>query len=1097
MAYKVSNRYKEIIYSGNSNNELKVLFNNVEYQDIDSICESLNVKSKLIAGTDKRFSLDNFIAKEATLVLHEIDTNKIQNPVNISIGTLVDGTYEYVPIGVFNIQDKPTTDHKKTTIKLRDNAVLFDFNYNGKPLIDLNGGKATKMQVLQDICNQANVELGITTFNGANDLIGIYDNTIKARTYISYLAEQAGGIATIDRSGKLIFVYLKDSITHKIPIEIVEKYEDGKPYEISRVVYEDAIRKYEAGDNTKDNLFINSANPYISNQEQIDKILLLNQGITINSFKTGKILGNPAIDCYDYIEITEDGKPYKTLASNEFTYNGAIIQTFETTIGEEARKENVSVNSEPTFKKWAKTEIDNVNSEIKLSTGKIDDNSKSISELNIKTGTISAKLSETTQKTEQLTKDVETNKASFEDFKNNEYIQSITNIQNQIDGAIQFWNGQEIPTINNYPANEWTTENEKINHTADIYTVIKDVNGEMKQGKSYRFDKVKGVWQWIELTDNELSAVQKIAEEANNRSTTNASSIKTLQEKNVEIEANLNGITTRVSSTETKIEKLTNTVDVLAVDLETNNIVIATNNNNIPFTTASYTISYNTKYAGQPINIMPTTKNSYTGIGVSIKQGQIIFNVANNVSIPKLDNIYKFDFVYQGNTITKTIVISLAKQGIQGQTGAAGKDGTNGSNGKDGTNGTNGKSAYQLWLDAGNVGTEQDYLNSLKGKDGTNGKNGQDGKPGATGPQGPQGEPGKNGTNGTNGKDGAPGKQGPQGNPGKDGSPGAKGDTGPQGPKGNTGPAGKDAAIQSTTPPADTTQLWYDINNNQLKRWNGTNWEIINDFSDEIDDLNNRFEDYYTKTTINELIQNSETGLTNKFTESGGNNIFRNTGLWFKENDGSYEYWTGRVKKTSNDNATGYNAMLLQKGELFQEQEVPNGQYSISFWYKKLITQAKSSVLINGKEYLLNSTELTQFYTGEIDNESGKYITFPIDVTANHINIKFKTDIDNSVLVYDIMCNRGVSKQVYTQNQNETTTDTVNISKGITITSTDTDTKFKADADGIRLLDQNDNIKTKFTDKGMETVEAKITNKAEVCGTLTMDVDGQTWFTRM
>ncbi len=88
---------------------------------------------------------------------------------------------------------------------------------------------------------------------------------------------------------------------------------------------------------------------------------------------------------------------------------------------------------------------------------------------------------------------------------------NITNLQAQIDGAIQFWNGSAIPTLNNYPANEWTTEALRNNHRADIYTVIQDVSGELKQGKSYRFDKVGSTWQWVELTDNELSAVQALA----------------------------------------------------------------------------------------------------------------------------------------------------------------------------------------------------------------------------------------------------------------------------------------------------------------------------------------------------------------------------------------------------------------------------------------------------------------------------------------------------------------------------------------------------------------------------------------------------------
>lgn len=88
---------------------------------------------------------------------------------------------------------------------------------------------------------------------------------------------------------------------------------------------------------------------------------------------------------------------------------------------------------------------------------------------------------------------------------------NVANLQAQIDGQIQFWNGSEIPSLANEPASEWITEALKNNHRADIYTVIEDIQGELKQGKSYRFDKVNNVWTWVELTDNELSAVQALA----------------------------------------------------------------------------------------------------------------------------------------------------------------------------------------------------------------------------------------------------------------------------------------------------------------------------------------------------------------------------------------------------------------------------------------------------------------------------------------------------------------------------------------------------------------------------------------------------------
>ena len=44
--------------------------------------------------------------------------------------------------------------------------------------------------------------------------------------------------------------------------------------------------------------------------------------------------------------------------------------------------------------------------------------------------------------------------------------------------------------------------------------------------------------------------------------------------------------------------------------------------------------------------------------------------------------------------------------------------------GANGTNGTNGKSAYEIWLSLGNTGTEQDFIDSLRGPAGEDGLDG-------------------------------------------------------------------------------------------------------------------------------------------------------------------------------------------------------------------------------------------------------------------------------------------------------------------------------------------------------------------------------------
>ena len=255
------------------------------------------------------------------------------------------------------------------------------------------------------------------------------------------------------------------------------------------------------------------------------------------------------------------------------------------------------------------------------------------------------------------------------------------------------------------------------------------------------------------------------------------------------------------------------------------------------------------------------------------------------------------------------------------------------------------------------------------------------------------------------------------------------------------------------------------------------------------DALEDEVGNMYSVEQINELIQNAQTGLTNTFSEAGGNNIFRNTGLWF-ENSGEdaqtnpYEFWEGVVVRASEDKASNSNAMLLQNTNLSQEQIVPNGTYTVSFKYKVLIPTTVASVEINDVSYPLEADTDTEFIQ-------------VIETTSQHIKVEFICETDNGCKIYDLMVNAGSVKLAYSQNQNETTTDTVNISKGITITSSDTDTTFKANADGIRTLDNSGNELAVFTDRGMKTKEMIVENQATICNTLIQDISGQTWFTRL
>ena len=94
------------------------------------------------------------------------------------------------------------------------------------------------------------------------------------------------------------------------------------------------------------------------------------------------------------------------------------------------------------------------------------------------------------------------------------------------------------------------------------------------------------------------------------------------------------------------------------------------------------------------------------------------------------------------------------EQGPEGPEGPRGPQGIQGEPGADGSDGADGKSAYQIALDEGFVGTEAEFLDSLVGPEGPQGIQGERGPQGLTGPEGPAGSDGPQGPKGDTGADG-------------------------------------------------------------------------------------------------------------------------------------------------------------------------------------------------------------------------------------------------------------------------------------------------------------------------------------------------------
>lgn len=85
--------------------------------------------------------------------------------------------------------------------------------------------------------------------------------------------------------------------------------------------------------------------------------------------------------------------------------------------------------------------------------------------------------------------------------------QTIIDLQNQIDGAIETWFYDGVPTLKNAPAISWKTDNDKKTHLGDLYY-------DNKTGKAYRFAKEDSTYKWIIITDTELTKALKDSSQA-------------------------------------------------------------------------------------------------------------------------------------------------------------------------------------------------------------------------------------------------------------------------------------------------------------------------------------------------------------------------------------------------------------------------------------------------------------------------------------------------------------------------------------------------------------------------------------------------------
>lgn len=147
MAYETSENYKTLIYEPSTQHLLKIYINEVEV-------ESRNIKScnpSYVLLTGEKFALGSVVAQTMELELNKIAVPKTIEKIYIESG--IEG--ETVPVGYFRLDDPVERNGRICKLKIIDDMVKFEPNYNGSVL----NYPCTIKAVLQDICSKMGVEL--------------------------------------------------------------------------------------------------------------------------------------------------------------------------------------------------------------------------------------------------------------------------------------------------------------------------------------------------------------------------------------------------------------------------------------------------------------------------------------------------------------------------------------------------------------------------------------------------------------------------------------------------------------------------------------------------------------------------------------------------------------------------------------------------------------------------------------------------------------------------------------------------------------------------------------------------------------------------
>lgn len=173
-------------------------------------------------------------------------------------------------------------------------------------------------------------------------------------------------------------------------------------------------------------------------------------------------------------------------------------------------------------------------------------------------------------------------------------------IEDRIDGAIETFTGNVIPTLNNYPASSWTDATTRHSHVGDVYYVVN--SGDSAEGHSYRFaeDATTGTYEWVQISDSDVTrALQELIDvkgDISDLQTFESQTNTWKTQKDTEISSLQSSTTSLTTALGTKVD--TSTFNTLSQAVDTNTASIT-----------NLSTVVNTKADGSTVTTLSNTVN--------------------------------------------------------------------------------------------------------------------------------------------------------------------------------------------------------------------------------------------------------------------------------------------------------------------------------------------------------------------------------------------------------------------------------------------------------------------------------------------------------